>query len=68
MLDGIRHSVFSCVEQQVTADNLPGGDVLVGDTDGQGFSLGVAPSVSKSSVSALAATKKMKNKTKGKQK
>ena len=66
MLDGIHHSVFSCVEQQVTADNLPG-DVLVGDTDGQGFSLGVAPSVSKSSVSALAATKKMKNKTKGKQ-
>ena len=41
-------------------------EIFVGDTDGQGFNLGVAPSSLKTGVSSVAATKKLKKKSRAK--
>jgi kinesin family protein 6/9 len=59
-----KHSRTSKTGKQSTAESLVSEDVLVGDTDGQGFSLGIAPALSRGVLSPVVATKKMKNKGK----
>ena len=52
----------NCLPLQQTVVTAVTEEVLVGDTDGAGFSLGVAPVAAKPPVSPVAATKKLKGK------
>ena len=52
----------SCPPLQQTMVSAASEEVLVGDTDGAGFNLGVAPVAAKHPVSPVAATKKLKGK------
>lgn len=55
------YNLDNCPPQQTVA-SAASEEVLVGDTDGAGFSLGVAPVAAKHPVSPVAATKKLKGK------
>ena len=52
----------NCLPLQQTVVAAVSQEVLVGDTDGAGFNLGVAPVTARPPVSPVAATKKLKGK------